>query len=98
MMPHQYISLTCLLFILIAMAFVSNPSSSDDNKPETDLSNIHTEDEEHIDTSMWMPTKWKKKTMTYGGISQRILMCFWSRSFPMYNHEKQNYTYEPPYA
>ena len=42
------------------MAFVSNPSSSEDNNTGTDLSNIHTEDEEHVDTSMWMPTKWKK--------------------------------------
>ena len=50
------------------MAFVSNPSSSEDNNTGTDLSDIHTEDEEHIDTSMWMPAK-QKKTTTYGGIS-----------------------------
>ena len=42
------------------MAFVSNSSPSEDNNSETDLSNIHTEDEEHIDTSTWMPTKQKK--------------------------------------
>ena len=42
------------------MAFVSNSSPSEDNTSGTDLSNIHTEDEEHIDTSTWMPTKWKK--------------------------------------
>ena len=42
------------------MAFVSNPSSSEDNNTGTDLSNIHTEDEEHVDTSTWMPTKRKK--------------------------------------
>ena len=42
------------------MAFVSNPSSSEDNNTGTDLSNLHTEDEEHVDTSTWMPTKWKK--------------------------------------
>ena len=42
------------------MAFVSNSSPSEDNNSETDLSNIHTEDEEHIDTSTWMPIKWKK--------------------------------------
>ena len=42
------------------MAFVSNSSPSEDNTSGTDLSNIHTEDEEHIDTSIWMPTKWKK--------------------------------------
>ena len=42
------------------MAFVSNSSPSEDNNSETDLSNLHTEDEEHIDTSTWMPAKWKK--------------------------------------
>ena len=39
------------------MAFVSNSSPSEEG---TDLSNFHTEDEEHVDTTMWMPTKWKK--------------------------------------
>ena len=42
------------------MAFVSNSSPSEDNNSGTDLSNIHTEDEEHIDTTTWMPAKWKK--------------------------------------
>ena len=42
------------------MAFVSNSSPSEDNTSGTDLSNIHTEDEEHIDTSMWTPAKQKK--------------------------------------
>ena len=60
----------------IAMAFVSNSSPSEDNNSGTDLSNIHTKDEEHIDTTTWMPAKWKKIT-TYGRISQRISMCFW---------------------
>ena len=41
----------------IAMASVSNSSPSEDKTSETDLSNIHTEDEEHIDTTTWMPTK-----------------------------------------
>ena len=36
------------------MAFVSNSSPSEDNNSGTDLSNIHMEDEEHIDTI------WKK--------------------------------------
>ena len=52
--------MTCLLFIFIAMAFVLNPSSSEDNNTGTDLSNIHMEDEECVDTTTWMPTKWKK--------------------------------------
>ena len=38
------------------MAFVSNPSSSEDNQSSsgTDLSNFNTEDEKHIDTTNWM--------------------------------------------
>ena len=42
------------------MAFVSNSSPSEDNNSGTDLSNIHMEDEEHIDTTTWMPAEWKK--------------------------------------
>ena len=42
------------------MAFVSNPSSSEDNSLGTDLSNINMEDEKHMDTTAWMPTKRKK--------------------------------------
>ena len=39
-------------FYPIAVAFVSNPSSSEDNQSSlgTDLSIINTEDEKHIDT------------------------------------------------
>ena len=39
------------------MAFVSNSSPSEDDNSRTDLSIIHMEDEEHIDTTTWMPTK-----------------------------------------
>ena len=42
------------------MASVSNSSPSEDNNSGTDLSIIHTEDEEHIYTTTWMPTKQKK--------------------------------------
>ena len=42
------------------MAFVSNPSSSDHRNWGTDLSNNNMEDEEHMDTTAWMPAKWKK--------------------------------------
>ena len=42
------------------MASNSNPSPSGDNTSGTDLSNIHTEDEEQIDTTDWMPAKCKK--------------------------------------
>ena len=50
------------------MASVSNSSPSEDNNSGTDLSIIHTEDEEHIDTTTWMPTETKEIT-TYGRIS-----------------------------
>ena len=42
------------------MASNSNPSSSEDNTSGRDLSNIHTEDEEQIDTTDWTPAKCKK--------------------------------------
>ena len=44
----------------IAMASNSNLSPSEDNTSGTDLSNIHTEDEEQIDTTDWTPAKHKK--------------------------------------
>ena len=49
------------------MAFVSNPSSSEDYNSGTDLSNINMEDEKHMDTTTWMPAKQKKIT-AYGQI------------------------------
>ena len=44
------------------MAFVSNPSSSEDNQSSlgTDLNIINTEDEKHTDMTNWTPAKWKK--------------------------------------
>ena len=42
------------------MASNSNLSSPEDNTSGTDLSNIHTEEEEQIDTADWMPAKCKK--------------------------------------
>ena len=52
----------CLLFLfcLIAMAFVSNSSSSDNSSLGTDLSNINMADEKQIDITTLMPAKWKK--------------------------------------
>ena len=51
-----------VIFCLIAMAFVLNPSSSDDHQSstETDFSIINTDDEKHIDTTNWTPAKRKK--------------------------------------
>ena len=42
------------------MASNSNASPSEDITSGTDLSNIHTEDEEQIDTTDWTPAKGKK--------------------------------------
>ena len=44
------------------MAFVSNPSPSEDSQGSsgTDLSIINTEDEKHIDMTNWTSPKWKK--------------------------------------
>ena len=42
------------------MATNTNSSPSEDNTSGTDLSNIHTEDEEQIVTTDWMPAKHKK--------------------------------------
>ena len=41
----------------IAIASDSNLSCSEDITSGTNLSNIHTEDEEQIDTTDWMPAK-----------------------------------------
>ena len=44
------------------MAFVSYPSSSEDNQSSTgtDLSIINTDDKKCIDMTNWTPAKWKK--------------------------------------
>ena len=39
------------------MASISNSSSTEDNTSGTNLSNIHMEEEEQIDTTDWMPAK-----------------------------------------
>ena len=71
-MPHQnvnqlfvFISEMFIFNIIlcpIAMAFVSNPTPSEDNQSSlgTDLNIINTEDEMHIDTANWTPAKRKK--------------------------------------
>ena len=51
----KLMSMLCLLFI--AMASISNSSPTDDNTSGTDLSNIHTKEEEQIDTTDWMSAK-----------------------------------------
>ena len=68
-MPHQNINQipnvyieTFITFCSIAMAFVSNSSSSKDNQNSSgkDLAIINTEDEMCTDTTNWTPAKWKK--------------------------------------
>ena len=51
-----------IIFCTIAMAFVSNPSPSEDSQSSsgTDLNIVNTEDEMHIDTTNWTPAKRKK--------------------------------------
>ena len=39
------------------MASISNSSPTEDNTLGSDLSNIHTEEEEQIDTTDWTPAK-----------------------------------------
>ena len=71
-MPHQNINqlpniiiemfICHTIFCPIAMAFVSNPSPSEDSQSSlrTDLSIINTEDEMHIDTTNWTQAERKK--------------------------------------
>ena len=49
------------------MASDSNSSPSEDITSGTDLSIIHTEDEEQIDTTDWTPARTKEIT-THGGV------------------------------
>ena len=51
-----------IYFYPVAMAFVSNPSSSEDNRSSlgTDLSIINTKDEKHINMTNWTPAKQKR--------------------------------------
>ena len=54
------------------MAFVSNPSPSEDRQSSsgTDLNINNTEDEMHIDTTNWTLAK-RKKVTTYDRISMK---------------------------
>ena len=56
----MYTNTVMLTIYFIAMASDSHSSPSEYIASGTDLSNIHTEDEEQIDTTDWMPAKWKK--------------------------------------
>ena len=57
------------------MASNTNPSPSKDNTSGTDLSNIHTEDEEQIDITDWMPAKCKK--LQYMVEFHEEYQCLW---------------------
>ena len=82
-MLHQCINVYNVIFIIyfIVMASNSNPSPSEDNTSGTDLSNIHTEDEEQIDTTGWMPAKHKKNYNTWWS-SMRNTNMFFERKRP----------------
>ena len=61
-MPYQCINIYNVIFTIyfIAMSSNSNLPPSEDNTSGTELSIIHTEDEEQIDTADWTPAKCKK--------------------------------------
>ena len=61
-MLHQCNNIYHVMFPIyfIAIGSISNPSLSKDNTTGTDLSNVHTEEEEQIDTTEWTPAKHKK--------------------------------------
>ena len=79
------------------MASNTNPSPSEDNTSGTDLSNIHTEDEEQIDTTDWMPAK-RKKLQHMVEFHEEYQCVFGEKTIHLHYNEKQDYSYEPPYA
>ena len=81
----------------MAMASDSNSTSSKDITSGTDLSNIHTEDEEQIDTTDWTLEK-QKKLQHMVEFHEEHQHVFWRKSIHSYYNEKQNFTHEPPYA
>ena len=88
-----------IIFCLIAMASVSNPSSSEDNQSSmgTDLSNINTDDEKHIDTTNWTLAKWKK-LQHMAKFHEEYQANIWRKGFNTYYYETENITYESSYA
>ena len=67
------------IYFLIAMASISNSSPSEDNTSGTDLSIIHTEEEEQIDTTNWMPAK-QKKLQHMVEFHEEYRLCFWRKA------------------
>ena len=100
-LPNIFIEMFTIhiIFCPIAMSFVSIPSPSKDNQSSlgTDLDIINTEDEMHIDTTNWTPTKWKKlQHMTeFHEEYQRI---FGEKASICTIMKKENLTHESPYA
>ena len=79
------------------MAFVSNPSSSEDSSSGTDLSNINMEDEKHIDTTSWMPTKWKK--LQHMAEFHEEYQCAFGEKASLHTIMKKRISHmNPPYA
>ena len=88
-----------LIFCPIAMAFVSNPSPSEDSQSSsgTDLNIINTEDEVHIDTTNWTPAK-RKKLQHMTEFHEDYQQIFGEKASIHTIMKKENFTYEPPYA
>ena len=87
-MPHQCINIYNVMFTIyfIAMASNSNPSSSEDNTSGTDLSNIHTE-EEQIDTTDWTSSK-MQELQHMVEFHEEYQHVFWRKSIHSYYNEK----------
>ena len=79
------------------MTSISNSSPSEDNTSGTDLSIIHMEEEEQIDTTDWTPAK-QKKLQLMVELHEEYQHVFEEKSFHPYHNEEQNYTHESPYA
>ena len=78
-----------VIFIIyfIVMASNTNPSPSEDNTSGTDLSNIHTEDEEQIDTTDWTPAKCKK-LQHMKEFHEEYQHVFWQKSIHLHYNEE----------
>ena len=79
------------------MAFVSNPSTSEDNNSGTDLSNLNMEDEKQVDTTTWMPAKWKK-IQHMAEFHEEYQCIFGEKASLRIIMKKENFTYESSYA
>ena len=78
------------------MATNTNPSPSEDNSSGTDPSNLHTKDEEQIDTTDWMPAR-HKKLQPMKEFHEEY-QCVWAQKHPFIAIMKNRITHMIPYA